>query len=316
MEEVSRGGHVGNLHVAVLVLALKLLGIGEDPRVLVGKLEVALNTSRRMLRTLTIITVGQRHDKAGTLHPLDLTRGDELVDDALRVVGKVTKLRLPHDEGVGGGQRIAVFEAKGTKLAQRRVGNDKLALVLADVLERGVGALILLVVENGVALRKGTTLDILAGNTDVVALGDERAKSKSLGSREINVLALNNSLGAVVENTLQVTVNMEALGSGANDLTNVVEALVVNVGVVVGENLRSELLGRLEAVPGGSSPLLGSGSVVLGLGKALLEHAPDPLLVLLDVLLGEGALLKQLVDVNVNLRRLLVDALVHQRLSE
>lgn len=54
-----------------------------------------------MLGTLSIITVGKGHDETGSLHPLDLTGGDELINDTLGVVGKVTKLRLPHDKGIG-----------------------------------------------------------------------------------------------------------------------------------------------------------------------------------------------------------------------
>jgi len=101
MEQVGRRGHVGDLHVAVLVLTDKLLTSGEITGILVAELKVSLETSRRVLGTLTIVTVGQRHDKTGSLHPLDLTRSDKLVDDTLSVVGKVTELGLPHDKGVG-----------------------------------------------------------------------------------------------------------------------------------------------------------------------------------------------------------------------
>ena len=45
VEDVRRLGQVGNLDVAVLVLAIKLLGRGEDAGVLVDELEVTLHTS-------------------------------------------------------------------------------------------------------------------------------------------------------------------------------------------------------------------------------------------------------------------------------
>ena len=316
MEEVSRRGHVGNLHVAVLVLTLKLLGRGVDARILVAKLEETLDTSGRVLGTLAVITVGERHDKAGTLHPLALARGKELINDDLSSVGEITELGLPHVEAVGVLERVTILEAEDTILGEGRVRDDELALVLADVLERSVGVLSLLVVEDGVALREGTTLNILTGDTDVVALVDERTKGKSLSGSPVNALTLNNGLGAVGKDTLQVAMGLEALGSAANDGTNVLKSLLVNSSRVVGQNLGSKLLGALEAVPGAGGPLLGGGLVVLGLGEALLEHAPDPLLVLLDVLLGEGTLLEKLVNVGVDLRVLGVDALVHEGLSE
>ena len=316
MEEVSRRSHVGNLHVAVLVLALKLLGGGVDARILVAKLEETLDTSGRVLGTLAVITVGERHDEAGTLHPLALTRGKELINDDLSSVGEITELGLPHVEAVGVLERVTILETEDTILGEGRVRDDELALVLADVLEGGVGVLGLLVVEDGVALGEGTTLNILTGDTDVVALADKGTEGKSLSGSPVDTLTLNNGLGAVGKDTLQVAMGLEALGGATNDGTNVLKSLLVNSSRVVRQNLGSELLGALEAVPGAGGPLLGSGLVVLGLGEALLEHAPDPLLVLLDVLLGEGTLLEELVNVDVDLRVLGVDALVHQGLSE
>lgn len=176
--------------------------------------------------------------------------------------------------------------------------------------------LVLLVVEDRMALRKGTTLDILARDTDMVALSDERAKSKSLRSGEVNVLAFNNRLATVVEDTLQVAVDVKVFRGRANDLTNVGEGLPVDIRLVVWEDLGGKLLGGLEAVPGRGSPLLGRGSVVLGLGETLLQHAPHPLLMLFNILLGKSTFLEQLVNVDVNLRRLRIDALVHQGLGK
>lgn len=43
MEVVGRGGHVGDLHVAVLMLSFKLVSGGEDARFFVAQLEVSLH---------------------------------------------------------------------------------------------------------------------------------------------------------------------------------------------------------------------------------------------------------------------------------
>lgn len=317
VEQVGRFGHVDNLHVAVLVLTSELVLRGEDARILIGELKVSLETSRRVLGTLSVVAVGQRHDETGSLHPLDLTRGDKLVNDTLGVVGEITELGLPHDEGVGRLERVTVLETESAELAERRVGNDELALVLAEVLERSVGVLRLLVVEDGMTLREGTTLNVLAGNSHVVALGDQRTESKGLSSREINVLsAVEDRLRAVLENSLQVVVYGEALGVRANNITNVLQCLLVNSGRVVRQDLSSKFLGGLEAVPGRRGPLLGSGLVVLGPVEAVLQHAPDPALVFLNVLLGEGAFTEELVDVDIDLGLVVLDALVHEGLGE
>lgn len=112
VEDVGGLSHADNLHVAVLVLAVQLVSRGEHARLLVAKLQPALHTTGRVLRTLAIVTVGQRDNQTGTLQPLRFTGSNELVNDALSVVGKVTELSLPHDEGLGGGQRVTVLEAK------------------------------------------------------------------------------------------------------------------------------------------------------------------------------------------------------------
>lgn len=100
VEDVRRLGQVSNLDVAVLVLAIELLGGWEHARVLVDELEVTLHTSGRVLRTLSIVTVGQAKHKTRSLQPLHLTRCDELIDDDLCGVGKITELGFPHDKRV------------------------------------------------------------------------------------------------------------------------------------------------------------------------------------------------------------------------
>jgi hypothetical protein len=112
MEQVGRLRHVSNLHVAVLVLAVELVLAGEDARLLVTELEPTLHSTGGVLGTLTVITVRQGDDETRALQPLGFTRGNELVNDTLSVVGKVTELGLPHDEGVGRGQGVTVFETK------------------------------------------------------------------------------------------------------------------------------------------------------------------------------------------------------------
>lgn len=115
VEQVRRLSHAGNLHVAVLVLAIQLVSSGVHARLLVAKLQPTLHTTGGVLRTLAIVTVRQRDNQARALQPLRFTRGDELVNDTLSVVGKVTELSLPHNQGVGRGQGVTVLEAKAVK---------------------------------------------------------------------------------------------------------------------------------------------------------------------------------------------------------
>jgi hypothetical protein len=55
--------------------------------------------------------MGQQHDKAGLTHPFGLSRGDELIDDALGSVVEVSKLSLPADQGVGVGHGVTQLKS-------------------------------------------------------------------------------------------------------------------------------------------------------------------------------------------------------------
>jgi hypothetical protein len=59
MEVVARLRYISNLHVAVLVLTIELVRRRENARIFVAQLEVALHAARRVLRALTVVTVGQ-----------------------------------------------------------------------------------------------------------------------------------------------------------------------------------------------------------------------------------------------------------------
>ena len=165
-------------------------------------------------------------------------------------------------------------------------------------------------------LGESTTLNILTRNTDMVALGAESAESKHLSSGPVNVLALVHGLLAVCKDTLEVAVDVEALGELANRIAELLQVFASDSGWQVREDLSSELLGGFEAVPGGREPLTAGRLIVLAAIEAVVEHAPHPLLVLLDVLFREGALLEEVINIPVELSSLLRNALVHQRLSE
>src|SRR5947208_962485 len=81
--------------------------------VIVGaELKVSLRAPRRMLGPLPLVAVRQEHHQAAAAAPFDLARGDELVDHHLRAVRKIAELRLPDNQLVGLGGRIAVLEAE------------------------------------------------------------------------------------------------------------------------------------------------------------------------------------------------------------
>lgn len=97
MEEIRRRGHICYLHVAVLVLAVELIWGRKDPGIFIAQLEIAFHSARRVLGSLTVVPMWKRKNETRTLQPLHLSRSNELIDDALSVVGKIAKLSLPYN---------------------------------------------------------------------------------------------------------------------------------------------------------------------------------------------------------------------------
>ncbi len=119
-------------------------GLRDDHRVLGRHGEEALDAGRAVVGTLALVAVGEEQHDAGLLAPLELARGDELVDDGLGAVDEVAELGLPEDERVGTGHGVAVLEAERGVLGEQRVVDVELRLVLGEVGQRrplvGVGA--------------------------------------------------------------------------------------------------------------------------------------------------------------------------------
>jgi len=99
--------------------------------VIVTELQESLDSARAMFRSLAVHSMRQVHDNSRGLAPLGLGTGDEVVDHDLRTVCKVSELGLPNDQGILVGDRVSVFEAEDSVLAQRGVANgDVLAHLL------------------------------------------------------------------------------------------------------------------------------------------------------------------------------------------
>lgn len=316
VEQVGRGGWVRNLHIAVLVLSVKLLWGWEHTLVFVTHLQVSLDSTGGVLWTLTVVTVRQGQDETGSLLPLGLTTGNELIDDDLSSVGEVTELSLPLHVGIRREQGITVFETHDTVLRQGRVRDGEGTLVLGQDQQWGVDLLGLLVVQDGVTLGEGTSLNILAGDSHVVAFQHQGAEGQGLTGGPVDALAGLHGLVSGVQNTLQVSVHLEALWRLGDILTDLLQDTFVDGSREVRQDLGGQLLRGLEVLPWGGQPLSGGWLVLLGLGEGLLQEVPHPLLVLVHVLLGEGAFLDQFAGVVAEHGGLVRDLLVHERLGE
>ena len=84
-----------------------------------AELQEPLEARARVLGTVALVAVRQEQGQPRRLAPLREGRRDELVDDDLRAVREVAVLRLPEDERLGRGRRVAVLEAEAGVLGER-----------------------------------------------------------------------------------------------------------------------------------------------------------------------------------------------------
>ena len=140
----------------------------------------------------------------------------------MRTVGEVAELRLPDHQRVGLGGGEAVLEAEHRFLRQHRVDDDEIALVLADVLQRDVAALVpalaVLVVQHGVAVREGAATHVLAREAHVIAVREERRIRQRLGHAPVDRRLAGGHLLARLEHPRDGGMDLEACGNAGERL--------------------------------------------------------------------------------------------------
>src|ERR1051325_7914578 len=136
-----------------------------DLQIIFGtELKITLKSSTRVLRSLTFVTMWQEHHESRCLFPFILRRRDVLIDDCLRTVPKVAKLRLPKNQGTLRDYRITIFESQHTFFRYRTVKHFEASLRIRfrSQLRKGrPGFSCLRVVKHSMPLTKSSTSGIL-----------------------------------------------------------------------------------------------------------------------------------------------------------
>ena len=197
MEDLAGRGRLHDLHI----------GVGRQ-------LHEALDAGRTVLRALALVAVRQHEGDAIDTTPLDFARGDELVDHHLRAIGKVAKLRLPNDQGVGIIGRIAVFIGQHRLLRQDGVDDHKGRLVLGHVLQRHIGAGVplfaVLVMDDRMPVGEGAPAAVFARQSHRIATGHQRRQGHVLAHAPVHIDLATAHGGAVVVHLLDQLVRGDA----------------------------------------------------------------------------------------------------------
>ena len=75
-------------------------GIANTEIILGAELQITFEARAGMFRTLAFVTMRQQHCQPRGLLPFIRTRGHILIDDCLRDVAEIAKLRFPQHQGI------------------------------------------------------------------------------------------------------------------------------------------------------------------------------------------------------------------------
>src|SRR5262245_3393981 len=168
---------------------MKILGRGRRiddlDVVLRGELEKTLQARAGMLRSHSLESVGQKQNDRTQPVPFVLCAGDELINDHLSGVDKITELGLPENQAVRTIETVTVLKTQNSYLRERAVINLYRRLFKSHVLKGNVQMSILVVVKYGMSLAEGTTGAILSGETHAVTLTSKAGEGQRLGSRPV-----------------------------------------------------------------------------------------------------------------------------------
>src|SRR5438105_7694652 len=139
--------------------AMKILcrsGRINDLEVVAGsQVKETFQSGAGVLWTLALVPVRQEQDQAAEPLPFVLGAGDELIDDRLRRIPKISVLSLPHDQAIRKIKTVAIFESKNAGFRKGAIENFNGRLLRGEVLEGRIGVPVLVIVEDPMTLAEG-----------------------------------------------------------------------------------------------------------------------------------------------------------------
>ena len=170
VEELRGGRAVGDAHVDVG-----------------GELQEALRPRAGVVRPLPFVRVRQQQHQRRPQPPLAARRDEELVDHHLRAVDEVAVLRFPDHQPRRLLDVVAVLEADRPRSRSAGCcGSRTPPAPAAATAAARARAPVFGVVEHGVAMAEGAALDVLAGQPDADAVGEDRGVGQLLGARPVD----------------------------------------------------------------------------------------------------------------------------------
>ncbi len=267
-----------------------------------------------MFRALTFVTVRQQHHQTRHAQPFGFARADELVNDDLCTVGKITELGFPQNQRMRFGKGDAIFEAQNTGFGQGRVEDFKLGLAGTDVVERGVFCLVGLIDQFCVTLREGAALAILTGQTHRCAFAHQGAECEGFTGCPVDAFAGFEHLGLGLELAQDFLVDVIVAGRGRKCPANFLQQVVFHTGLTGPVRIFAVRGG--EARPFAFEPVCLVRAIGFGGLEFVVKVVLEFLIQFLDAFFGQKTFLDQLLGVDVLGGRVFADHVIHLGLGE
>src|SRR5690554_387138 len=186
----------------------------DDLHVVFGtELKPSFESRTRVFWTLPLEAMRQKEHEPAEAMPFILGRADELINDHLRRIGEIAKLRFPHHKCIGAIERVAVLEAEHAGFGKGAIVNLERSLVGRKMAEPRMPATRLRIEDDGVAMAEGASADVLSCEANTNSFSEEGADREILSGSPIHRLALLEDIPLLIEDeALEAGMRLEAFG--------------------------------------------------------------------------------------------------------
>src|SRR5436853_382687 len=143
-----------------------------------------------MLGTLALKPVRQEQNQTARLIPLGFSGNNELIDNDLRAICKIAKLRFPHDKSQRIGNAIPEFVAHYCEFTQKAVNHLEVGLAGIEMFQRYIGFATVVIAKFQMPLRERTSGNILSAQANWRAFENQASERKRLSKAPVNGGAL------------------------------------------------------------------------------------------------------------------------------
>ena len=196
----------------------------------------ALHASAGVFGALAFITVRKKKGQAADLTPFLFGGGQELIDDDLCAVGKISELRFPQSESVRVRDAVAIFESDHAEFAERTVEHFKRCLIFRDELQGNVAVAVFVIVEREVALAESAATAILAAQAYRRSFENQAAEGDGFSKCPIDGTVGGESFAAFADEAFELGMEVESCGNCGDALNHLAENGARNGGGIIFRN--------------------------------------------------------------------------------